>query len=272
MTRTAHKTLMPRRSEPFFWTEICKMIKASIVSIFLFSTFECLGQNIYGSYDIYYNMDTTWCVNNDAGTWEGSELKPHSGNPDSTGLYCIFKEYIDIPIVTVNDDSIIHLIDSCIIDAKRRKYLQFPGSFGYFVELVFYPDSLMSILAITTISNYYMADVLSSDRNEVFQEWYGCNEKNIQGAFYLNNILCVIASYGLFDYGRASCLFSQTQSNIRIALLSPIKMIVLDDTLSSFGCYFPNCDSEPESTDIKGTGESSERGRGLAPTLLKKNK
>jgi hypothetical protein len=210
-------------------------------------------------------------VNKDVRFWEGDKLKPHSGNPDSAGLYCTFKKHIDIPIVTVNDDSIIHLIDSCLIDAKRRKYLQFPDSFGYFVELVFYPDSLMSILAITTISNYYMAEILSSDRNEVFQEWYGCNEKNIQGAFYLNNILCVIASYGLFDYGRASCLFSQTQSNIRIALFSPIKMIVLDDTLSSFDYYFPNCASEPKSTDTKGTEDLRKIGRGSASAPLKKN-
>lgn len=230
---------------------ICKIIRTFIWVTFLFIDIGCLGQNIYDSSDIYYNMDTTRCVNNDVRFWEWRETHPHMGNFDSAYMYCILKKYIDIPIVTVNDDSIIHLIDSCIIDAKRRKYLQFPDSLGYFVELVFYPDSLMSMLAITTVSNYYMAEMLSSEQNEVFQEWYGCNEKNIQGAFYLNNILCVIASYGLFDYGRASCLFSQTQSSIRIALFSPIKMIVLDDTLSSFDYYFPDCDSEPKSTDAK---------------------
>lgn len=250
---------------------ICKIIRTCLWGILFSNSFGCLGQNIYSSSDIYYNMDTARCVDNEVRFWEWRESHPHSGNSDSAYMYCTFKKYIDIPIVTVNDDNIIHLIDSCLIDAKRRKYLQFPGSFGCFVELVFYPDSLMSILAITTISNYYMAEMLSSDRNEVFQEWYGCNEKNIQGAFYLNNILCVITSYGLFDYGRASCLFSQTQSSIRIALFSPIKMIVLDDTLSSFDYYFPNCDSESNSTDTKGIGDSRESGRGPVPAPLKKN-
>lgn len=248
-----------------------KIIRTSILGFFLIIEIEGLGQNIYASSDIYYNMDTAWCVDNKVRFWEWRESHPHSGNSDNAYMYCTFKKYIDIPIVTVNDDSIIHLIDSCLIDAKRRKYLQFPDSFGCFVELVFYPDSLMSILAITTISNYYMAEILSSDRNGVFQEWYGCNEKNIQGAFYQNNILCVIASYGLFDYGRASCLFSQTQSNIRIALFSPIKMIVLDDTWSSFDYYFPNCDSEPKSTDTKGTGDLRKIGKGPAFAPLKMN-
>lgn len=249
----------------------CKIIRTSILGIFLIIDIGCLGQNIYASSDIYYNMDTARCVDNEVQFWERRESLPHSGNSDSAYMYCTFKEYIDIHIVTVNDDSIIHLIDSCIIDAKRRNYLQFPDSLGYFVELVFYPDSLMSMLAITTISNYYMAEMLSSEQNEVFQEWYGCNEKNIQGAFYLNNILCVIASYGLFDYGRASCLFSQTQSSIRIALFSPIKMIVLDDTLSSLDYYFPDCDSEPKSTDTKGTEDLRKIGRGSASAPLKKN-
>lgn len=248
-----------------------KIIRTSILGFFLIIEIEGLGQNIYASSDIYYNMDTARCVDNKARFWEWRESHPHSGNSDNAYMYCTFKKYIDIPIVTVNDDSIIHLIDSCLIDAKRRKYLQFPDSFGCFVELVFYPDSLMSILAITTISNYYMAETLSSVRNGVFQEWYGCNEKNIQGAFYQNNILCVIASYGLFDYGRASCLFSQTQSNIRIALFSPIKMIVLDDTWSSFDYYFPNCDSEPKSTDTKGTGDLRKIDRGPASAPLKMN-
>lgn len=249
----------------------CKIIRISILGIFLITDIGCLGQNIYASSDIYYNMDTARCVDNEVRFWEWRESHPHSGKSDSAYMYCTFKKYIDIPIVTVNDDSIIHLIDSCLIDAKRRQYLQFPDSFGCFVELVFYPDSLMNILAITTISNYYMAEILSSDRNEVFQEWYGCNEKNIQGAFYLNNILCVIASYGLFDYGRASCLFSQTQSNIKIALFSPIKMMVLGDTLSSFDYYFPNCDSESKSTDTKGTEDLRKIGRGPASAPLKKN-
>lgn len=240
------------------------------MGIFLIIDIGCLGQNIYAS-DIYYNMDTARRVDNEVQFWEWRRSHPHSGSSDNAYMYCTFKKYIDIPIVTVNEDSIIHLIDSCLIDAKRRQYLQFPDSFGCFVELVFYPDSLMNILAITTISNYYMAEILSSDRNEVFQEWYGCNEKNIQGAFYLNNILCVIASYGLFDYGRASCLFSQTQSNIRIALFSPIKMMVLDDTLSSFDYYFPNCDSESKSTDTKGTEDLRKIGRGPASVPLKKN-
>lgn len=248
----------------------CKIIRISILGIFLIIDIGCLGQNIYAS-DIYYNMDTARRVDNEVQFWEWRRSHPHSGSSDNAYMYCTFKKYIDIPIVTVNEDSIIHLIDSCLIDAKRRQYLQFPDSFGCFVELVFYPDSLMNILAITTISNYYMAEILSSDRNEVFQEWYGCNEKNIQGAFYLNNILCVIASYGLFDYGRASCLFSQTQSNIRIALFSPIKMMVLDDTLSSFDYYFPNCDSESKSTDTKGTEDLRKIGRGPASVPLKKN-
>ena len=248
----------------------CKIIRISILGIFLIIDIGCLGQNIYAS-DIYYNMDTARCVDNEVQFWEWRRSHPHSGSSDNAYMYCTFKKYIDIPIVTVNEDSIIHLIDSCLIDAKRRQYLQFPDSFGCFVELVFYPDSLMNILAITTISNYYMAEILSSDRNEVFQEWYGCNEKNIQGAFYLNNILCVIASYGLFDYGRASCLFSQTQSNIRIALFSPIKMMVLGDTLSSFDYYFPNCDSESKSTDTKGTEDLRKIGRGSASAPLKKN-
>lgn len=199
-------------------------------------------------------MDTVRCVNNDVRFWEGNELMPYSGNPDSAGLYCIFKKAIDIPIVTVNNESIIYLIDSCLIDAVRSNYLQFPDSSGYFIELLFSEkkgDSLVSVMSITPVSNYYMAEILSSDRNEMLYEWYSCNEKNLQGVFFLNNILCVITSYGCFDYERVSCLFSQTQSTIKLALFSPIRMIVSNNIWSHSYHHIYNCAPIINPTDTR---------------------
>lgn len=223
-----------------------KIIRIIIGGIVFLHAFECIGQNIYNSKTIYYNMDTLRCVDNVAQFSERNKTQNHAGNPDSISkwMYCEFKKNIDLPIVTVNDTEIIHLIDSCIIDAGKSNYLMFPDSSGYFVQLLIYEksdDSLSLSMSITPISNYYMARTLADDRNDVLYEWYGYREKNLQGCFFLNNILCVIATYANLDYKRASCLFSHTQSTIRLALYDPIALFVsIKDTWSKCYYYF-NC-------------------------------
>lgn len=196
------------------------------------SSFGCIGQNIYDSRTIYYNMDTLQCVDKDSRFWEGDELNIHAGNPDSSGLYCVFSKDIDVPFVTVTDDSIIRLLDSCLIHATKNDYLQFPDSSGYFIELhIFEPkeDSLRLGVVATPHPNYYMAEILSGFRNDLYYEWYGYREKDLQGCFFVNNILCVISSPGWMDYKKASWLFPQTESTITLKLFSPIICLVKDD-------------------------------------------
>jgi len=222
-----------------------------------FHTFECVGQNIYNSKSIYYNMDTLRCVENVALFRERNKTQNHAGNTDSIRewMYCTFKKNIDLPIVTVNNVEIIHIIDSCIIDAGESNYLKFPDSSGYFVELLIFEksdDSSMSEMTITPISNYYMGWSLAHERNDVLYEWYGYREKNLRGCFFLNDILCVIATYANVDYKRASCLFSNTQSTIRLALFIPISLMVsLDNTWSKCEYQFENCVYEHKHTNIK---------------------
>ena len=199
-------------------------------------------------------MDTIQCVDKDVRFWEGNKLKPYAGNPDSSELYCTFKRNIDIPVVTINDDNIVHLIDSCIIDATKNNYLQFLDSSGYFVELHIFEvaeDSLMLGIAAAPYPNYYMAEILSGYRNDLFYEWFGYKEKELQGCFFMNNILCVISSQGWVDYKGASCLFSQTESTITLALFSPIRVIVPNNNWSKFYYYFSNCNSVLNPSVIK---------------------
>lgn len=224
----------------------CKIIiKIIILGIVFTHSMECTGQNTYKS-SIYYNMDTVRCVDKDVRFWEGGMLKFYEGNPDSTGLYCTFKKNIEIPVVAINDDNVVHIIDSCIIDATKNDFFQFPDSSGFFIELHIFEvpeDSLMLGLAVAPYPNYYMAEVLSNYRNEVFYEWYGYKEKELHGCFFINNILCVISSQGWVDYTRASCLFPSTESRMTLALFSPIRMIVSNNTWSKCYYYFSNCDS-----------------------------
>lgn len=233
-----------------------KIIRIIIGGIVFLHAFECIGQNIYNSKTIYYNIDTLRCVDNVAQLSERNKTQNHAGYPDSIKwMYFKFKENIDLPIVTVNNIEIIHLIDSCIIDAGKRNYLMFPDSSGYFVELLIFEksdDSLSLDMSITPISNYYMGWSLAHERNDVLYEWYGHREKNLQGCFFLNNILCVIATYAGLDYKRASCLFSNTQSTIRLALFIPISLMVsLDNTWSKCEYQFENCVYEHRHTNIK---------------------
>ena len=204
---------------------VCKIIRKSVLAAVLLYSLGCMGQNIYNSETIYYHIDTTQCVDNDARFWKGDTLNEYAGSRDSIGLYFRFRENVDIPIVTVNDDNIVRIIYSCIIDASKTNDLHFPDSSGYFVELLIYQkrdDSLTLCLQATPYCNYYMADVLSDWRDDIVYEWFGRKTKNLQGCFFLNDILCVVASSGMVDYERASCLFTPTQSTIRLALFYPI--------------------------------------------------
>ena len=226
---------------------ICKIVKATLWCIVFALSFKCLGQNIYNSRTIYYNMDTLRCVDKDVRFWEGDKIIPYAGNPDSSTLYCISKGTIEIPIVRVNDDKITLLIDSCLINATKGSYLQFPDSSGYFVELHIFEtkeDSLMMGIVATPYSNYYMADVLLSFRNDTFYEWYGYKEKDLHGCFFRNNILCVISSQGWLDYERIACFFSQTESKITLALFCPLVHAVHDHIQAGSYCYFRDCNTK----------------------------
>ena len=221
---------------------------------FFIHSFECIGQNVYTSKAIYYNMDTTRCVENTAGFLEGDKKKSLSGNSDSAGSYCVFKRNINLPIVTVNDDNIIQLLDTCIFNAIKDDHLQFPDSSGFFVELLLFEkndDSLSFGVQATPISNYYMAEILSSWRNDVIYEWYGNEEKELQGCFFLNDILCVVTNYAWFNYERASCLFSITHSTLRLSLFSPIITIVSGKRRDWYKCecYFIDCGSSHKPVD-----------------------
>ncbi len=192
-------------------------------------------------------MDTSRCVNKDTQFREEDRL-----NHDSDS--CIFEKNIDIPVVTVNDDNIIHLIDSCLNDSYKCDYLLFPDSSGFFVELLIFDkteDSLTLGLSITPISNYYMADILADWRNEVVYEWYGRNFKDVQGCFLYKGIVCVVTSFGSVDYDRASCLFSGTHSTIRIALFSPIVKKITQGVRPNYYYYFNECGHEHKPTELK---------------------
>ena len=227
---------------------VCKIIRKSIWVIVLLYSLGCMGQNIYNSETIYYHIDTTQCVDKDARFWKGDTLNKYAGSRDSIGLYFTFKEYDDVPIVTVNDENIIRLIDTCIINALKTNYLQFPDSSGYFVELLIFDkkdDSLTLGIKALPISNYYMGEVLTNwRRNDIMYEWYGRKSKYLRGCFFWNNILCVVDSWGYIDYERASCLFTPTHSTIRLALY--YTLIYKLDTTSSWTkfnryYFFPNC-------------------------------
>lgn len=222
---------------------ICKIVKNVFGGIVVSLSLQCTGQNIYNSRTVYYNMDTTRCIDNDTRFWEWGEINPNSGNPDSSGLYCTEKETVTVPFVTVNDDKIVRLIDSCQVDAAKSDCLLFPDTSGYFVELHFFEntdDTLSLGMVITPYSNYYMADILSSFRNDVFWKWYGHKEKELFGCFFQNNILCVITYQGWLDKDRFSRLFSTTESKIKLVLFSPIVVKVSSQIQSK--CYYWDCD------------------------------
>ena len=225
---------------------ICKIIRTILWGMILSHPFGCIGQNVYNSRTIYYNMDTMQCVDKDARFWGGDSLNIHAGNPDSTGLYCVLADNIEVPLVTVNDDNIIHLLDSCLIDATKDIFLQFPDSSGYFVELEIInvvEDSLKLKIAITLHPNYYMAEILSRDLNEIVYELKGFKLWELHGCFFRNDILCVIVTRGGMDYKRASCLFSQTESTIMLAIYSPFIWLVTDEypVHGSYDYYFKDC-------------------------------
>ena len=102
-------------------------------------------------------------------------------------------------------------------------------------------DSLKLGLSINPIHNYYMAEILSGFRDNAYDEWFGHNEKNLQGCFFLKNILFVIISYGWVEYDRASCLFPKTDSTIRISLYSPIRKIITTDIWFKEDYFFQEC-------------------------------
>ena len=194
-------------------------------------------------------MDTIRCVDNDPRFWDGDEIIPWAGNQDSIGLYCILKEEIDLPIVRVNDENIIHFIDSTLTYASKDGYLQFPDSSGYFVELLINDDSLMFDMSISPIPNYHMARILASDNDEMLLEWYGHKEKYLHGCFFLNDILYVVASYYRVNYKKVSCLFPQTQSTIILKLYAPIVTIVSNSKWATFHHHLYDCDSLKNSSN-----------------------
>jgi len=220
---------------------ICKIVKNVFEGIVVSLSLQCAGQNIYNSGTVYYNMDTIRCIDNDTRFWEGGKINPHSGNPDSSSLYCTAKETVTVPFVTVNDENIVRMVDSCQFDAAKNDYLLFPDSSGYFVELYLFErtdDALPLGLAIKPYSNYYMADILSGFRNDVFCEWYGHKEKELLGCFFQNNILCVITYQGWLDSNRVSCLFFQIESTLTLALFSPIVTEVSLATMPDYYYYY----------------------------------
>lgn len=228
------------------------MIKAILFIIVLSLSFVCFGQNIYDSRTTYYNMDTIRCVDRDIRFWEDDKITSYSGNPDSTSLYCIFKEKIEIPIVTVNDDNIFQIIDSCLIDATESNYLQFPDTSGCFVNIYISKtkaDHSRVCMSVTPFSNYYMAEVLLGYRENTFYDWYGYKERVLHGCFFRDDILCVITSSGRLNNNIASCLFLKTESKMTLMLFSPIVTAVTDQTESVF-YYYHDCN-----TETSGVGE-----------------
>lgn len=189
-------------------------------------------------------MDTTRCVDRDIRFWKGDKTNTDSCGIDSSSLCCILKEKIEVPIVILNDEKVYHLLDSCLTDTALMNHTQFPDSSGYFVELFVFEmyDSLKLGLKVRPYSNYYMADVLSNFRNDVYYEWYGYKAKELWGCFFLNNVLCVISSQGWVDKKRASCLFSLTESALMLALFSPIITKVSKHIQSTYYSCLLNCD------------------------------
>ncbi len=217
-------------------------------------SFGCVGQNVYNSKTIYYNRDTIWCVDKDVRAGEGDKTKSYVDNFEKPYLYCEFKKSIDIPIVTVNDDNIIQLIDSCIINASKDNHLQFPDSSGYYVELLIFDntnDSLTLGVQATPICNYYMAKLLDIDLNDILYEWFGYNAKDVHGCFFMNDILCVVTSLGIFDNKRVSCFFSDTQATLSLMLFSPIILAVSNDKGFNYQYYyyFNDCNSTHKSQE-----------------------
>jgi len=231
---------------------ICQIIRAVILGLLLFHSVDSRGQNIYNSKSVYYNMDTLRCVDNNARFREGDRLMTHSDNTDSLDYYwkhCIFKKDIYLPILKVIDENLLIKLDSCLIDASICDHLRFPDSSGYFIELYVYDksyDTSSLSISITPFSNYYMAQRLLCDMNEVLFEWFGYNDKDLQGCFYLDDILCIVTSSGKLNYRKASCLFSLTQSTLQLALYSPIISIVKAShaTRPEYYYYFKECLSE----------------------------
>ena len=224
---------------------IRKIVKDILFCIVFSLSFECLGQNIYNSRTIYYNMDTTRCVDWDARLGEDDRTVQYKSSTDA----CVFNGKIEIPIVTVNDDKIIRLIDSCLAEATKADYLRFPDSTGYFVELQIFEkktDSSILGMTVTPYTNYYMAWVLINPWNDAYYEWYGYKEKDLHCCFFRNNILCVVSCQGWLDYERAACLFSQTDSKIRLEIFSPVetKVSILPHDSLCFRHYFYKCDTK----------------------------
>lgn len=205
----------------------------------------CMGQNVYNSSTVYYNMDTLRCVDNNVQFWE----RFNAGNIDSAGWYCTFKKYIDLPVLKVNDDFIFHLIDSSLNEVPEWDDLQFPDSSGYYIEISIYEkrdDSSMLVLSVSPSSNYYMSNFVINPHEEVVYEWFGIRLHNFEGCFYYNNILCIVESDGRLDYeNKASCLFANTQSSIRIELYSPVLQIVQEGSYVAprfWDYFFHKCD------------------------------
>lgn len=226
---------------------ICKITKFAFEVMFLLHTFACVGQNVYNSKTVYYNMDTSRCADKAVRLCEGDKSHTSVGNSDSIGKHCKYKKSMVLPIVTVNDVKVTHVIDSCLTNAAKSDYLKFPDSSGYFIELLIFEkpdDSSMLEMIITPISNYYMSWTLANDINDVLYEWYGYREKNLQSCFFSNGILCVIASFGNVDYERAACLFPHTQSTIQLELFEPavMKITTHGNTKSEY-YYFKVCGS-----------------------------
>lgn len=227
---------------------ICKIKRFILWGMFFTHSFGCVGQNVYNSKTIYYNRDTIWCVDKDDRIREGDKTKFLLDNYEKPYLYCEFKKNIDIPIVTVNDDNIIHLIDSCINTALRSNDLQYPDSSGFFVELLIYDkrnDSLTLGIEATSYRNYIMANVLKIDLNDILNEWFGYNAKDVHGCFFRNDILCIVTSLGNTDYKRASCHFSDTQDSLRLVLFSPIIWAIPEKQSDyyQYYYYFNECNS-----------------------------
>lgn len=222
---------------------IRKIVISFLGVIALSHSVGCVGQNIYNSNSVYYNWDTLLCVDEKVSPKKDDEHKPYSGSSDSIRYYyshCKFNKTIDLPIVTVTDENIINKIDSCLIDAYQSDYLLFPDSSGYFIELYIYePDDSLSLgMSITPFSNYYMAEILSDWRNDVVNEWFGRNYKDLHACFYKNGILCIVTSSGRINYKRASCLFPNTQSSIKLVLFSPIIGIVNGSHVTQLKYYY----------------------------------
>lgn len=138
---------------------ICKIIKTILGGIMALLTFECLGQNIYDSPTVYYNTDTTRCV---------KDRDESTLSKDSSGLYCEFFASVEMPILKVEDEQLINMIDSCV-DAAMG-YLQYPDSSGYFVELNLFHNDDSSVIefVIRPYSNYYMGFQVVSEWDETF--------------------------------------------------------------------------------------------------------